>query len=162
MKRSNLLVVYLLCLLIFSGCAALNVPPSVNATEQRLHDNYSDIKVVVDFMLKSDNETIYIDASDRMYADLEWTDINNQNIIEAIERLLRRNVYKSISKKGENIIFLQWVGVQDIGCGIVYSNAFVDDSVIPYLTELKPLSINGWYYFIDDYELWRTGVKSSA
>ena len=55
------------------------------------------------------------------------------------------------------IVFLRWTGF-DTGVGIVYSidgNTPSESSALPFLTEIKPLSVEGWYYYRECFNEWR-------
>lgn len=154
-----------ICLLLpltLSGCVILSVPPSVSSVDQRLRDNCSDIQIIVDFMVNSGYEDIYInDTSGKMLADLVWTDISDETVSTAVYRLLVNNAYQSISKIRSTIILRQWKGLQDIGCGIACSINALEMPEIEYMTELVPLSTEGWYYYVDDYNKWRVESGST-
>ena len=154
-----------ICLLLpltLSGCVIFSVPPSVSSVDQRLRDNCSDIQIIVDFMVNSGYEDIYInDTSGKMLADLVWTDISDETVSTAVYRLLVNDAYQSISKIRSTIILRQWKGLQDIGCGIACSINALEMPEIEYMTELVPLSTEGWYYYVDDYNKWRVESGST-
>ena len=52
-------------------------------------------------------------------------------------------------------------GLQDIGCGIACSINALEMPEIEYMTELVPLSTEGWYYYVDDYNKWRVESGST-
>ena len=143
-------------LLTLSGCAAWSAPPSISSVDQRLRDNYSDIETIVEFMANSGYKDIYIDdTSGKMLSDLVLMDISDELVRAAVSQVLGSGAYKSISKQGNTIFLFQWHGSQDMGCGVAYSINPLEIPEIQFLTELVPLSTEGWYYFVDDYNKWR-------
>ena len=87
-------------------------------------------------------------------ADLEYVAICNDAVLRALHRLKEQG-YENIVKNGNTIEFELWSGIRDISCGI----AFVAEGTgadIQFLTEIKHLEQKEWYYYITDYEQWRT------
>lgn len=148
-------------LLIMTVCAGCqSTPPTVEAVEQRFTENYADILTIVSFMVNSGHEDIYIkDCSGKMYVDFEWINIADSSVNASIDNLLGAGLYQRIDKSGNTICFEQWDGLQDIGCGIAYSINGNDPPEVQFMTELVPLSQDGWYYYVDDYNLWRIQSK---
>lgn len=159
--RSFLLSIAHIVVFCISLAGCVSSPPDVATVEAHFQDNYEDIQIVVDFMVNTEYRTIDIDTADRtMLADLERVEIANVAVNGAVERLLGESIwdnkqYDYIYKSGNTIIFPQWDGAQDIGCGIAYSINETDHPRIQYCTELVPLSQTGWYYYVDDYNTWR-------
>ena len=143
---------------LFSGCKEQQTPPSVEEVEQLFLENYADIQTVVSFALNSNYESIYIHgASGTMSADYADVSIEDEAALAAVKRLLSNKIYKTILvDKEDNAIYLvQWTRFTDAGCGVAYSINGVDKPKIQYCTQLIPLSKDGWYYCVDDYNEWR-------
>ena len=81
--------------------------------------------------------------------------IDDPQVVLAANTLLKSKVYHHICKIDNTIYLLQWTGLQDISCGIAYTINKVDLPQVIYTTQLLPLSNEGWYYYVADYELWR-------
>ena len=82
-------------------------------------------------------------------------DIGDEDVIEAVYTLFRQG-YGEISKGGNIIVFQRWSNL-DAGRGIVYSingNTPREDE-INFLVEILPLSQEGWYFYIEDFNEWR-------
>lgn len=158
----SLLLVLFLCY-ILTSCSP--EPPDVASVEEHFRNNQEDIQTVVDFIINLEYSSISIDTADgTMLADLETVEIEDEDVNNAIKRLLGRTLgnssqYYSIYRSLNTIDFSQWSSPQDIGCGVAYSISGEFPPIIQYCTELVPLSEEGWYYYVDDYNAWRTGKR---
>lgn len=161
-------IIYSLFLMVslcafLSGCSSK--PPDVASVEEHFRNNQEDILTVVDFIINSEYSSISIDTADgTMFADLETVKIENEDVNNAIKRLLGHTLgnsrqYYSIYRSINTIILHQWKNTHDCGCGIAYSISGEFPPIIQYCTELVPLSEEGWYYYVDDYNAWRTGKR---
>lgn len=160
MIKKCIIVLLLLVVIgsLFTGCESMRMPPSVEEVEQHFLENYLDIQTVISFALHSNYENIYIrDMSGVVFADFSDVVIEDEAVLAAVRNLLSGKTYKSISfdKSYNAIKFLQWTQFNDTGCGIVYSINGVDEPYIEYCTQLIPLSKDGWYYYVSDYNEWR-------
>lgn len=157
-----------LVMLSFSGCSLrhinenllgpLNTPPDVDSVQQQLLEHREDVQVIVAFLIESGDEWICIDdTSGTLLADLDTVSIDDAEVLDAICQLFDSGYCTSIIKKGTTISFEQWRAFQlDIVCGIAYLADESADLEIQFLTEAVALPENGWYYYVADYELWRT------
>ena len=163
MTKSNIyLISYIVIIsLIFGGCTDFNTPPSVNYVEQLFQSNYGQIEIIVNFLINSDYRNIYINNADSiMIADLSKVPIPDKGVVTAIKTLLGTGQYKHISKTDTIITFLQWSGIKDIGCGIVYTSDVTQLAKKHFLTKIVPMSEVGWFYYIDDYNSWMSGQRA--
>lgn len=148
---------------ILIGCSS--EPPDVVFVEEHFRNNQEDIQTVVDFILSTEYSSVIIDTTDgTMLADLETVEINKENVNGAIKRLLGETLgdsrqYYSIYRSLNTIKLSQWENAHDCGCGVAYAIYDGVAPVIQYCTELVPLSEDGWYYYVDDYNAWRTGKR---
>ena len=153
MKSMRLkLIICLSLLTLLTGCRALNTPPSVADIQQSFENNHHYLFEVVDYLTTSGYENVYIlNLDGTMQADLSRISVPDD--IEAqVLGLLKSGACTQICKIGETVSFLCWTGPQDIGCGIVYS---ADTPYVQFMTQCVPLSIDGWYYYVSDYNTWR-------
>lgn len=161
-KFLPLFLIVCLCIALTS-CASS--PPDIESVDICFQKNYEDIQLIVDFMKNSAYDSIYIDSVDEtMYADFKTVDIKDKEINNALTRLLKKpfvgsQQYYFVSKSGNTITLLQWKSAQDIGCGVAYSINGTALPEIEYCTELESLSKIGWYYYVDDYNAWRSGER---
>lgn len=154
-RISALLLVLFLCFPL-TGCGSNN-PPKREAVESHFWDNWPEIQTIVDFMVDSGYEDVYImDASGEITADLEKITLTDETVLEAISALISDGNYYSISKSGNTIHFVQWWGIKDINCGVAYSINHTDPPEVQFCTTLTPLIEPGWYYYVADYEKWRS------
>lgn len=167
----GLSIICFLLILSLTGCKLLislswvhmqlNSPPNANAVEELYIDNKEDIHTVVLFLENLKYQDIYIDTFDgEMLADMTQLAINDYEVVSAIKCLFENNMFKSISKHGNTISLSHWSGLQDIGCGIAYSINGVDRPEVQFMTELVPLTEDGWFYYVDDYNKWRSGERA--
>ncbi len=155
---SGVFLALMICVLII---VCFSIPPSIASVESNFENDYNDIQVVVDFMVNSDYTTISIQGNDgTMRADFATVTIDDKRVCEAVERLLGPyGAYDDIYKDNNTVTIDLWRGITDIGCGIAYSINETETPNVAYATELKPLSRAGWYYYVDDYNAWRTGKR---
>lgn len=153
-----LCVVGLFVAMLVVGCPNPNTPPNVEAVSKQFTKNYRDIEIIVNFMKSTNYTDIYIsDTSGTMLTDLVQVSINDECVVSALKNTLGvEGGFLKVNKYGNTIWFLTWKGLQDIGCGISYTINETDIPDIPYCTELVPLSKTGWYYFVVDYNTWRS------
>ena len=86
--------------------------------------------------------------------------INDEAVVRAIEALRERG-YGLIIKRNNTVQFSRWT-MRDRGRGIVHSidEAIPDYSAFSFLTNLEPLSVNGWYYYEEDFREWRVRYRN--
>jgi hypothetical protein len=144
-------------LFIFSACLGKS-PLDIQTVQQTFSDYYEDIHTVTQFLADLEYRNAYIrDDGENMQADLVDVPIGDAEVSAAAKRLLE--AYVSISKIGNTIHLLQWSGA-DVGCGIAYSINGTDAPEIQCMTELTPLAEDGWFYYVSDYNAWRSNHKT--
>lgn len=140
---------------ILSSCSQILSPPTVQEVEAKFNQNRMNIMTVTNYLAESKYGSIYInDTSGNMSVGTSRIPISDQTVIKAIRKLSAQG-YTIIIKDGNTIHFQQWTRFTDAGCGIAYSINKTSIPRIDYLTQLEPLSENGWYYYVDDYTQWR-------
>lgn len=160
MKKRIVCISFVLMISVLAT-TCFSKPPSIASVERRFENNYKDIQTVVEFMANSGYKSIILKGNDgTMRADLEIVTIDDESVCDAVECLLGSyGAYQSIYMRNNTVTIRQWRGLTDIGCGIAYSTNKTDAPYVDYATELKPLSREGWYYYVDDYNAWRTGKR---
>lgn len=155
-KFFHLLILVLFVNMLLAGCY-YSAPPGIDKVQEHFDQNTNEIQVVVGFLENSEYENVYITESNgKMFADLSNERIEDPCVVMAVDYLLENNKFYTISKRGNTIHFLQWKGLQDIGCGIAYTINKIDLPQVQYATNMIQLSDDGWYYYVADYELWKT------
>ena len=156
MKRIFLLstALIIICLLV-SACQP--DAPSIGSVENLLYENHADIQIVIDYMLSTGFNSIHItDDTGIIWADFNDVTVDSENVIKSLENLLGSGKFMHINKIENTIDFMCWSPfMKDISCGLAYSINGVDEPQIQYGTQITPLSENGWYYYVEDYEKWR-------
>lgn len=150
-----ILSLFVITLLLVSGCVSES-PPDAMSAQQLLRDNEDSIRTVVEYLIDTGFENVHISgASKSMLADLSDCTIDNPTVYTAVNELIDEGSYIDIKKRGNTIVFEQWNGLRDIGCGIAYSINETDFPEILFLVELTPISPDGWFYYLYDYNTWR-------
>lgn len=150
------------CIFLLS-CKNANTPPAVAKIKNLFEENQNDINIVVDFMVKSGYESIHItNASSTFWADFQDYTFEDTDVIKSVNRLIENKLFRGIYKEKNTIYLWQWQGISDISCGLALSINKTDLPEIYALTELVPLEANGWYYYVADYELWRTNKTAES
>ena len=164
-KRGAIVVILSVVIIIYflSSCSILNSPPSISDVQQKFDDNFSAIEIVTEFLITEDYKNIYIwECNGRMEADFVDINIQNQEVADAVIQLLGTGNYKRISKRSNTIVFLQWTGSKDIGCGVVYTINSSEKPCVEYMTQYTALNKENWYYYVSDYNAWRATTDNSS
>lgn len=157
------IIKYLLCFALSAillagtcGCSAFrNEVPTVPEI-QEIFDRDRDLLLLIkDYFINADYAELYIDEDcETARAGLnDSVHIDDVTVVSALQHLKERG-YRFFSKRGNTICFGIWARFRDVGCGIAFS---MDGEAISvqYLTEAVPLSEDGWYYYVDDFNEWR-------
>ena len=161
MKNTNvifcLVIVFCMLTCLYLAASIFNQPLDFSCAQTRFENHKTDILLISDFMVKSNFENIYFfEKQGRIIADFEELVIEQISIKNAIDRLITNGDFLEISKEGDTLIFEMWNGSLDVGCGVAYSINCNNAPEIQFQTELIPLGESGWYYYIYDYNKWRT------
>ena len=154
-KRHMSLGFFAVCIIVFIMLLLRgHTIPDETSVRQQLEENRSDIDIITDYLINSGYTNVYIqNASGMIVADQENVYIIDSVVFDAINRVLDN--YILINKLGNTIYLLQWRTAQDIGCGVAYTINGIDAPEIEFATKLVPLSDEGWYYYVSDYNAWR-------
>jgi len=162
MKKYSLLALVFSIVFLCSCVDVFNTPPDLSVIQAKFDENKDDIELVISSAEFSQYDDLYFsEPNGEALSGLRRIPIQNTEVCEAINRLLKKGNYENINKKGEGVCLLQWSGM-DIGCGIIFSDNIeksIDDF---WLTEVKPMSDDGWYYYVSNYNDWRVGRKASV
>lgn len=157
MKKLAATIVIAILTLILVSCRWN--PPSPEDTESFIEDNWNEITLINEYLLGLEDRDAYIsDDSGSVFIDLNWQIIENEKVKAAVQKLWKSGC-TGISKYNENnaITYTIWRRTfGQVGCGFVYQ---IEETVLPdvqYETELVPLSRERWYYYLAEYEKWRT------
>jgi len=156
-------------------------PPvlSPRATEQDFYKNYETIMAVTNFMVQSDHDFINLDstyesgvmsvrsdqpiqqAGHKDFYPIIEIEIDDPDVIKAIDILLQKAGYNVITKKGNTIHFQRSARLMDFSSGVAFS---VDGSEpeLTYRTQLDPLSKEGWHYYEEDFNEFKRLQESDS
>jgi hypothetical protein len=142
-------------------------PPwqELHRTETDFRRNKELIVIVRDYLITSNYDSITIHSvkePETMFVmELGSVPISDSKVIDTVA-LLFNNGYQSITKKENAIVFLRWTG-RDGGRGVVYSidGQLPNESALPFLVRIEPLSIEGWYYYEEDFNEWKRRNRDS-
>lgn len=155
--------VVLLVLLVKTISDSVNTPPDLRRVQAVFDENQEEIQLVTTYLMESGYDTVYIsDSGQRIVADLSPLTISDADVSGAIRKLFASGKYKQIDKLGETVIFLQWTGTCDIGCGALYSRDIEESIEGAWLTTVCSMKDAQWFYYVSDYNAWRSGVRASV
>ena len=147
---------------IISG-AFFNPRIDYRQMERIFVEDYDLLIVVVDYLSGSEHPTVNLfperdNGIMSFFSDdlgMQHILISDENVVNAIETLRERG-YRLISKNNDTIQFLRW-SMRNRGHGIAYSinGDFPDSSAFSFLTKLEPLSVDGWFYYEEDFNEYR-------
>lgn len=166
MKKWMAMFVFLTLTLIPESC--LRQPPNVEEVESFMDKNWESIVLVNDYLLGLGDRDAIIDCEEGdILIDLVLQQIEDDAVREAIQSLRREGctgISKTINTDDiKNAIdYLIWIRtIGGVSCGFVYAIDHTRPPKLQYQTELIPLSREGWYYYIENYEEWRENNRHS-
>ena len=140
-----------------SSLTNANTPPSVNDVYEKFSENKESIQIIIDFMLEIDSDDVLIIYEDKeVMIDFVRYPIVDEQLLQALKQLEEAGYKEKLIGRTENTISItQWIGQQDISCGIAYSIDKVSIPDLQFGTQLEALKDEGWYYYVEDYNEWR-------
>ena len=150
----------------FSGCDTQ--PPTVNQVEHQYLEYESDFRTVQNYLTSLQADSVYItNTSGNVLIDLSDRRIDDPLVVNSLQQLWKAGCSSIYMNRLDNSIsFVLWKTalIGDAEAGVLYA-IDSDGSKLPatqYLTELQPLSKKSWYYYIADYEKWRSQIQSGS
>lgn len=156
MRKNNLAAILLILVSIslLSGCSFYNSPPSVGTVNEWFEDSKEMILFVADRLIEYDGTLVGINKKGEIYYQNGSYDLNKDEEFTEALKSLRSSGCSFIHKRRKTVQIFMWEGISDISCGVAFA-ADGEELDIQYLTYFEPLEIDGWYYYIADYEEWR-------
>lgn len=183
MNRYVKLLIAVLCIPLtaycFSGCGLFGQkPPGEDKIKTVFTENEAVFRESAKYLLSFENEysnlaSIYITKPDEatVYTRQPGTVYLDENVVKIegdaakhISALFKAGC-KSIGMSGSantnsnspnSIYYRMWSATaKDIDCGIAVSKDGGGTPKTEFMTELSPISDDGWYYYVSDYEDWR-------
>lgn len=158
-------------ILFFVALGLMLVPPRPERrqAEQFLQNNKEHLFAARDYLLSLEFDSVVIGrpfvprgGSYDMNAIEKFVGLENGRIPLEDEAMLDAlyHLFPSvsvISKSGNSISFMTWSHIRDRGRGIAYSidGNTPDNSGLTFLTHIEPLSEEGWYFYIEDFNEYR-------
>ena len=135
-------------------------PPNENQIEKLFKRDRINIELIAEYFTISNYSSISVTASD-IDRGIMFTGVASRNVTiedeevkNAIKRLLKKQGYRRIGRYGNTIYFQVWTMLEQER-GITYSIDGENNPALEFLTEFEPLSVIGWYYYEADYNEWR-------
>ena len=156
MKKLIAVIVILVLSLIPSSC--FKSPPSAEDIEAFMKENRNDILLVNEYLLEIEGRHAIIwDNKGTILIDLCDQQIENDAVKKALRFLWQSRCYRIVKYDEDNAIAYHiWSRTMGgVSCGFVYAIDHTRSPKVQYLTKLIPLSEDGWYYYLADYEEWR-------
>ena len=141
-----IVILYVLVMLLSSP------PISYDRIEREFQSNKENFFLVSEYLENSPQNDIRInfDFGNRMRANI---DIEDDRVFAALSELGQQG-YNVIGAYENTIHFQRWSGhVRSLG--IVHSTDGNEPNLL-FITRLEPLSELNWYYYEEDYNVWRT------
>lgn len=158
---ANIAIAISLCVIIaifsyaFIDKSQLSSPPVIEEAEKYFEKNRKDLEIVVKFLMQEEND-VYIVRYSHRWENWENTELTN-DVRNAIKRLRNGQNKICVTKNEDNIGITIWFPiVPEMSGGFVYSINGKEPPVVQYATTMKPLSEPGWYFYIEDFNTWRT------
>lgn len=123
--------------------------------------DYTSLSLVADYLVSLEHDSVYIPSE---YPDGEILAsgticfIDNDDIVNAIA-ILREAGCSVIDKDAGVITFVYW-STSDVGKGFAYSSDGSDPQ-LQFQTYLEKLSMENWFYYEEDFNLWRLENQES-
>ncbi len=164
-KMRKLLWLLCLMMIVMTGSCGVQEPPTAEDIDSFVIEHWEEINMVNKHLMAIESDFASIDdqngpvvaLSGSYYYDREELMIADDALSEALHTLWRSGVsevYKDI--KDNCIQYLLWNRERgQAWCGFVYAIDTKKPAKVPYQTEMKPLSEEGWYYYLCEYEEWR-------
>lgn len=161
-KNVTLIIFVVIIVILSAGVLFLRIlfptPLSKEATEKDFVKNQDTIMIVINYLSNAKYAEMSIHSTGDigvMFANLDgYITVDDSQVVEAMDTLLKRKGYSLISKDGNTIHFQRSTRFRDFSSGIAYS---IDGSepLLLYLTKIEPLSKPNWYYYEEDFNEFR-------
>lgn len=153
---------FLVLLLLFLGMAGCGrqKKPDPDAVTQQFQQDQADLETIAAWLLAAEQKEIYINTEKgqlSIFADFEDLPLDD-SLLPPINRLKKQWQYADMAKHEDwnALVFPMWTDHLERECGVVYAIDPEKAPTVQFLTQLEPLSEEGWYYYVSDYNLWRS------
>lgn len=165
-KRYGLyFIIIFAMILILTGCSFRNAPPSIEEAGAFLEQNRKDIDTVVDYLKGLEFNSVFIDKRDGTI----FYNFEHHAIFSEIETGVRNlwdagctHISKDAAQEINTISIEIWyrtIGDEDCGIACTIDGQGTPKTAFQIYCELID---DGWYYFHDDYEEYRSHLSQYA
>lgn len=136
-------------------------PPDEDKMEEYFKRDKNDFAVITEYLADSSYSYITINKSDSQRgtmftgADTQYEKIEDEAVIDALNRLFRDRGYRLVGRDNDTIFFQKWAHFEKER-GIAYLLNGEDKPVIEFMVKAEMLSEEGWFYYETDYEEFRS------
>lgn len=167
-KCAAAIILLLHILLLLSGCSGRNTPPTGQEVNAWFQNHEEDLNTVRDYLATLDFDSMDIKYSKMIvgntyiigYTYIGESQLNKtrlpirEDTVLLALRSLRKAGCKNIYYSRNTLQYCIWHGTSSIDCGVAYrADGQMPD--IAYLTQCEPLEVDGWYWYVADFEEWR-------
>ena len=177
MEIMKLFKQYIKCVLIgISGVAAIcllailiiswlfSKPQGLSKMEKVYNEHKKEFEAAAEYLYKLDFNNAHIEGYGLLWiyggseegSENKYVRIKNNNVSDNFEFLMSQCKIEQIFKSNKAVYFVQWATLSASG-GLVWSPDALPQ--ILWMSELKPLKAQGWYYYETDYERFRDSDK---
>ena len=161
MKKTVVVILIFVMVSLFCSCNEFSDPPTVDDIEGFFTENEGYIQTVADYLLHIEYDYAYLyreDGGSRFLSNREYHEIEDVKTRESIKELFNKGCL-FIGKEEElnSLHFRIWSKTNgNIDCGLSHDIKYEDEPKVQFQTELVPLNKDGWYYYLAEYEKWRS------
>ena len=159
-RKKRLLAVLVSIALLFAGCSFRYEPLSSEEAKAFLTRHWEDIDIIVDYLKELEYDSAFVEKdNEKIFYEFEWHDISLEEVNTSIHRLWIdgcTGISKNDMQEINTISFKIWSRTMgSVDCGIACT---IDGQGMPkteFQTCCEEIG-NGWFYYYDDYEEYRT------
>ena len=161
MKQLFAIMLVFFALVSISACSALEDPPNIEIAQQYFQEHYEDLCHVAEYLQTIDGK-VYVDYRGRRLDN--WYDVDIPDDVLSCIKRLRGNRSRILISKNDNTIRISlWLPtMRDASSGFAYSINGTDLPEVEHTVEMMPLDKRGWYYYIEDFNQWRSTGDGSV
>lgn len=145
-------VTWISVIFALAGCSKFAFRDSTGKVFSR---DYESLSLIADYLVSLEYDSVYIPSEYKdgeMLISATTCFIDNEDVINAIA-LLREAGCSVIGKNDGVVTFVYW-STSDVGKGFAYSSDGSDPQ-LQFRTYLEKLSKENWFYYEEDFNLWR-------
>ena len=159
LKKMVIGIIIVTLLAVCCSCTEFNEPYSFGDMENFLNAQKEDVQTITDFLLKLEYDNVQIsDMNGKFFANHHSFDINEANTQESIKKLFEKGcLFIGKDVKENSVYFRMWHRIRgSVECGLSYAIEKERIPTVQFQTELVSFDDDGWYYYVADYEEWRS------